>query len=360
MQSWRRFLKTAIGVFAGLLCLAVVFVATMNPYGNLTPLMPIKHVIMDTNQRYQYPAIVRSGDFDSAVIGTSSSRLLKPERLEAAFGGSFANLGMDAGKAWEQAQLAKLFLKRVPEPRTLLFALDWVWCRANAAEDRITKRGWPHWIYDESPWNDWLYAINGKSVEIAGRQLAYRLGFGDVRFPFNGYEVFVPPEDQYDLKKARKHIWKGRVQQILPLKASYRASADEKQSWRFPALAWLDAILSDAPMATRKLVVFMPGHVVTQPAPGSQEEARIAACKAEVAAKAAAHKAHFVDFWIRSPITLRDENYWDPLHYRVPIADRIVGGIAAAVGDPTRPSDDYHTLATSLPYKASLRPLSGN
>jgi len=40
---------------------------------------------------------VRSGRYDSAVVGTSTVRLLDPQRLGALFGARFANLGLNAG-----------------------------------------------------------------------------------------------------------------------------------------------------------------------------------------------------------------------------------------------------------------------
>jgi hypothetical protein len=58
---------------------ALLLIVTMNPCGNL-PVHAFafaSHAIMDTNDRYQYRSIVRSGEFDSAVIGTASSRLLE-------------------------------------------------------------------------------------------------------------------------------------------------------------------------------------------------------------------------------------------------------------------------------------------
>ncbi len=351
MQPWRRFLVTFIATFAGVLAVLGGLIAAMNPYGNLPRLLPFEHAIMGTNQRYHYPAIVRSGAYDSAVFGTSSSRLLKPDRLEDAFGGRFANLGLDDGRAWEQTQLARLFLAHTTSPRTLLFAVDWVWCDAKADSERVTKRGWPHWIYDANPWNDWLYALNGRSVELAANQLLHRAGIVNVRIPMNGYEVFVLPEARYDLAKARGNIWQGRRPQDsgLPAPVVQHVSATERAAWRFPALGWLDETLAAASSGTRRIVAFMPGHIVTQPAPGSVEAQRLAACKAQVADIAKARRAHYVDFWINSPITRNDENYWDPLHYRVGIADRIVRGIAAAALEPPTASADYTTTAPTKP-----------
>lgn len=345
MKSWRTFFLTAVATFFALFGTIALFVVILNPYGNLPKVLPVPHAVMDINQRFQYPAVVRSQAFDSAVFGTSSSRLLNPELLDGHFGGAFANLAMNDAQAWEQAQLAKLFLRHVAAPRTLLFALDWVWCSPTADTKRTTRRGWPHWMYDEQPWNDWQFAINIKSVEIAGRLLAYRLGLKEPRIPANGYEVFVPPESAYDLTKARAKIWQGRERIVPPPKPPYEPSSAELAAWRNPALPWLEEVLGAAPKGTRKIIAFMPNHVALQATPGSVEAERIDLCKARVAAIAKAHDAHFVDFWIRSPITLEDRNYWDGLHYRVPIGDRIVNGIAAAVRDVDASSEDYRTTA---------------
>ena len=58
---------------------------------------------------------------------------------------------------------------------------------------------------------------------------------------------------------------------------------------------------------------------------------------ARVADIAVRHQALVVDFGIESGITTRDANYWDTMHYRLPIAYRIVDGIARAAA--TREDD---------------------
>src|SRR5258707_10929221 len=146
-MSWAGFLKRFLLVFALALASAFALIALMNPFGNLSPRAFRAHVIMDTNDRYQYPAIVRSRAFDSAVIGTSTARLLDPTRLERAFGGRFANLGLNGGRAWEQYQLMLLFLRTGPRPKKLLFAIDRVWGAADADVNPVTDRGLPDWIY---------------------------------------------------------------------------------------------------------------------------------------------------------------------------------------------------------------------
>jgi hypothetical protein len=143
MPGWKRFVRIQLFAFFGIVALLALFVLAMNPYGNLPAVLFSQHAITDINQRFQYPALIRSGEFDSIVIGTSDARLLNPAALERAFGGRFGNLAMNAGLACEQYRLADLFLRKVPQPKTLFIALDHVWCDGEAAAGRTTFRGFP-------------------------------------------------------------------------------------------------------------------------------------------------------------------------------------------------------------------------
>jgi hypothetical protein len=343
MLGWRRFLWIVFGASFGILALLGLFILLMNPYGNLPRLLFSEHAITDINQRFQYPALVRSGHFDSVVIGTSDARLLDPAALDKVFGGRFANLAMNAGLAWEQYRLADLFIRETPHPRTLLVALDHVWCAADASTTRTTFRGFPDWMYDDNRWNDLGYMLNDKAVEISGRRLATALGWQAPRFQA-GYEVFTPPESAYDPVKVRHKLWgDGGPRPIDAVEPPYTPTAAERAAWQFPALNWLDETLSR--FSGRAVLVFMPAHIVAQPIPGSLGAARENECKARVAAIARRHGASpVIDFRIRSEITANDNNYWDPLHYRLPIADRVVSDIALAVDGGDAPNGDWRYL----------------
>jgi hypothetical protein len=334
-MTWAGFLRTFLLVFALAFGSAFAFIILMNPFGNLPALAFATHVIMDTNDRYQYPAIVRSGDFDSAVFGTSSSRLLDPVWQEGAFSGRFANLGFNDGRAWEQYQLALLFLRTVPRPRMLLFGIDWVWCDAAADVNRVSTRGW--WLYDDDLRNDWLNAFSFKALRVSALQLGNRIGMLSPRFPPNGFDVFVPPESAYDAAKARGYIWRDRPYPIVPATPPFVPTDTERAGWSYPALAWLEEIVARAPADATVVLAFMPVHVAQQPEPGLPAEAREAECKARIAQIAGRRRTPLVDFKIASPITRNDLNYWDGMHYRLPIAKRIIDGIATAVS--TRQDD---------------------
>lgn len=334
ITDWRRFAGLLVGA-AGLLgILVLAFVTILDPYGLRAAPGRAPGPIMDLNQRFMYPQVVRSGAFDAAVFGTSTSRLLDPRGLDRALGGHFANLAMNAATPWEQTQLARLFLARAPA-KAVLFALDAPWCEADADVKRLTFRAFPPWLYREPlAWSAPFHQWNQQSAEIAGRALLHHLGRMKARIRGDGYEVFTPPESLYDAARAAAHIHgEAPVPEGVP-------EADPAM----PALAWLDDLLSLVPADGLKLVAFMPVNVAAQPRPGSAGAAREAACKARVAEIARRRGATLVDFRIPSAVTRDDTNYWDALHYRLPIAARIVGALRRAVDEGRDAADGFYRV----------------
>ncbi|AWN45917.1 hypothetical protein DK419_05940 [Methylobacterium terrae] len=333
-ESWRRFAGLLVGA-AGLLGLGVLaFVAVLDPYGLRAAPGRAPGPIMDLNQRFMYPQVVRGGAYDSAVFGTSTARLLDPQGLDRAFGGHFANLAMNAATPWEQTQLARLFLGREPA-RAVLFGLDAPWCEVEAETKRLTFRAFPPWLYREPPaWSAVFHQWNQQSAEIAGRALLHRLGRMPARIRGDGYEVFTPPESQYDAVRAAAHI---HGDAPAPNEGPEGDPAT-------PALAWLDDLLGLAPADALKLVAFMPVNVAAQPRPGSAGAAREAVCKARTAEIARRRGAVLVDFRIPSAVTRDDTNYWDALHYRLPVAARIVGALRRAVDERRDASDGFYRV----------------
>ncbi len=343
--SARAFLLTFLGAALGLFASVWLVILLLDPYGVSPIRLPIARPIMDINQRYMYPQIVRSGAFDSLVIGTSTSRLLDPQQLDKAFGGRFANLAMNAATAWEQTELAKLSLRHTPRPKAFIVGLDHVWCADEANLVKITFRGFPAWMYDENPWNDLPELLSTKTLEITGRLAAFHLGLMPERIRRDGYEVFTPSEMTYDLARAKFHIWKGYAQQrVVPVRPAVIILPSEAEKLQFPALEWLDQLLTQVPPESFRLLVFMPLHVAAQPTPGSLAEAQFTVCKERIAVLGRKHGVRVVDFSIPSAITTDDTNYWDPLHYRLPVAGRIIDALKAAVTSGQDSPDGIYKL----------------
>lgn len=337
--AWRRFVATFVAVTLGLGLAAVAFVAAMDPYGlRAAPGRP-PGPLMDSNQRFMYPQVVRSRAYDSAVFGSSTSRLLDPTDLDRSLGGRFANLAMNAATPYEQVEMARLFLRNVT-PRSVLFGLDRNWCDPDADTQRFTPRPFPAWLYAEDAPFATLRQVNWQSLTAAGSVLLHRLGRAPARLREDGYAVFTPPESRYDAARAARHIHGG------PTQADDRPAGGVSQDAvdAMPALPWLDEILGAMPAETAKTVAFMPVHVIEQGAAGTAMGRREALCKARVAAIGRRHGALVVDFRFPSPVTRTDTNYWDALHYRLPIAGRIVEALAAARAKGTDDPDGFYRV----------------
>ena len=79
-------------------------------------------------------------------------------------------------------------------------------------------------------------------------------------------------------------------------------------------------------------------------APGTDGERVWNECKRRVATLAqATSNGLAVDFMHATAITMADDNYWDPQHYRVGIADRLAHDLVAA--DHAEASPDYRLLS---------------
>ncbi len=330
-MSWPRHLKIVLATFIGIALALYLFVLAMNPYGNLPNWAFASHVMTDDNQRFQYPSVARSGRYDSLVMGTSTARLLKPAAFEAILGGRFANLAMNAGTAWEQTQLVELFVRHTPRPHALVAVLDYPWCVPDADRARVTFRGFPEWMYDTDPWNDLFYTFNSRAVEISVRRLWAAVSGRKPRLPDNGYQIFTPPESAYDRAKVKFKLYgTGPARPPSPVVPPVSVTAAQREAWRFPALPWLEQLIT-AGRWRHAVVVFAPVHVTAQPTPGSLHEQKEAECKRRVARIGARHAVPVIDFRIRSSLTAADDNFWDPLHFRIGIATRITDGIATAL-----------------------------
>ena len=330
--QWRRFARDTVVAVIALGLAAIGFVALADPYGlRAAPGHP-PGPIVDTAQRWSYPQVARGGAFDAAVFGSSTSRLLDPAALDTAFEARFANLAMNAATPDEQLRLAALFLAG-KDARIVLFGLDVTWCAAAPAARAALP--FPDWLYEPNPSFGFFRQVNSRSVEAAVKALLVRTGHGRAAIRSDGFAVFTPPEATYDPDRARQHIRAGITDPTEP---------PDPSNAPMPALDRLDALLSGIPPQTRAILAFMPVHARLQGQDGTPAGAREAACKARAAQIGTRRGALVVDFRIPSPVTTEDTNYWDALHYRLPVAARIVAGLKAAMTTGASAQDGFYKV----------------
>src|SRR5581483_6811450 len=145
-------------------------------------------------------------DFDSIVVGTSTSRLLRPARLDTLFSARFANLAMNAATPYEQMRMLDLFARHHRAPRAAIVGLDAVWCVTKDKYEKFTPRTFPAWMYGDDRWAGYLHMLSLYAVQEAVNQFAVMTGLKPRRYGLNGYTVFTPPDDKYDPARARMHF----------------------------------------------------------------------------------------------------------------------------------------------------------
>ncbi len=335
--AWRRFVRLAAGTAAGVIGFVFLFVAIVDPW-NVLPLSPkLDRAPVTSNQRFAYPGLARSEQFDSAVIGTSTSRLLRPARLNEAFGARFVNLAMNAATPWEQMQILAVFLRAHPEAKHILLGLDTGWCDTGDTPDTLTPRPFPAWMYRETTWRGYREILNIYAMEEAGKEFGVLTGLKREDQGRDGYTVFVPPDDKWDRARAQTKLRADGM--AIPLGPRDGPPA----TWRFRNFEYLTETLRTLPKDTKATLFFVPAHHVRIVPPDHPAAAVWAECRRRaVAAMKDTPGTTIADFLKPSALTSDDDGYWDGMHYRVAIADRLAAGLAAARAGQTSP--DYDIL----------------
>jgi hypothetical protein len=331
-QAWRRFIAVLLAVTAAIVLFAFAFVAIVDPYDSLAFSPPWKRYRVTTNERYAFPGLIRHGQFDSAVFGTSTIMLLQPAELDRTLGGRFANFAMSYGTAWEQAQMMSFFRDHVRAPvRTIVVGIDMDWCSPTTPLARLTNHPFPPWEYDDDPWNDYAHLLNTRALLHAVREVLTLAHLAPPEFQDDGYYRFTPDDSRYDRARARTAIY-GKTAPASDADSELPPVGPRPADWTFPDLSLLAQALDGFPTQTRKILVFVPLHVVMLRDP--RLWAQFTYCKQAVVDIAKASKnVGVIDFMYASALTRNDEAYWDAAHYRVNYASEIIDAIGSAFVD---------------------------
>ncbi len=335
VRGWRRFIAVLLGVTTALVLSGFAFVAIVDPYNNLAFSPAWKRYRVTTNERYAFPGLIRHGTFDSAVFGTSTVMLLKPEELDRMLGGRFANLAMSNAAPWEQSQMMKFFTEHTRTPvRSVVIGVDMNWCSPTKSLPRLTTHPFPPWEFDENPWNDYAHLLNTRALLHALREVLMLAHVLRPDLQDDGYYRFTPDDDRYDAARAHAAIYFGRWQaaESASDNAEPPAVGARPSDWTFPDLRLLEQALDEFPTQTKKILVFVPLHVSMLL--DAEEWEMFTHCKAAVVdiAKARANVG-VIDFMRPTALTRNDRAYWDASHYRVGYAKNIIDAISSAFGE---------------------------
>jgi len=331
-SPWARFFKFQLQWLLYLTGGIFLLIIIVDPFDTL-PLSPdLPRVPIANNARFSFPMLAKSDSFNSAIIGTSTTRLLKPSQLNNLFNASFANFSMDAARSYEQSKIFAIFNKKHTDIKVVIFGIDVIWLSPRARDKYNPLHAFPEWMYDDNPWNDYLHQFNLMGIEEAGRQAATLLGLRPVKYGLDGHTNFLPDIGNYNINKVREKIYGTKNyqsirQNLLNKRKDKRFKQNlqkGKNSLTFPDHPLLADMLSSLPLKTVKIGFIVPHHIAKQPNPGSSDMEVLEEGKRRITKLfASVPNGKVIDFMIDSPLTREDSNYWDSIHYTLTVAEKL-------------------------------------
>lgn len=316
--TWKAYWKGLIGLSL-LLCLLIYSAFYLiDPYDCYPFSIKAQRAPVSSDARYFHTMLARSNQFDSAIIGASTARELRPEQLNPLFHSKFVNLSFNAASAYEQSKILALFVGHHQEIKTVLWGLDFVWYKT---KDKYTKfarpdEDFPEWLYGPEPWKHPM-SFNLKNYENSMNQLWFMLGVKRFKFGPDGYTTYARRTMTLDEKRLRIYGSKTPREKsaVIP---PILTPDEELKALSFPAEAILRASLDSLPADTKKILFFVPYHYFHQPADGSYDAAVIKEFKHRISRLVKQYQnIHLLDFMFRSEMTTNDALYLDKVHTTV-------------------------------------------
>jgi hypothetical protein len=281
------------------------------------------HGVPQFGQRLSFASLARNPEFDAAIIGNSTLQLIDPARLGVAAGNRVVSLAIPGTGPLEQLSVARWFMRHHEQPgaRALIIGLDGRWCDNDQAPQLTNP--FPFWLYSSDVTDYIVHVIQYQSLESAARKVRLLLGLVEPARA-DGYH-------DYDVGRSWDRA--GFQQRVGSLGEDgtpvIEPSAVVAETKDFPAAALLRDFLKELPDAVSVVMVIPPQF---RPLSNGVEAVRSAACERRFGAFVGQRPhTRLLNFLLRDALTRRDEDYWDTLHFRAPIARVMEMEIAAAL-----------------------------
>lgn len=321
-RPWRRFFLALVLTAAGIGGCVAAALLVLDPYDTGRFALFGEYGVASFGQRYTAASLAREPGIDAAIIGNSTIQLVDPARLGSGAAISSVSLAIPGTGPLEQMAVADWLLRhhRGDALRGLVIDIDDSWCRGDGK--LALANPFPFWLYAPSALTYAANMVQLQSVEAAARKVKLLLNRTQAARR-DGYADYESGR-VWDAAAAERRL--ARPEGAAP--AAGGAPARDN----FAAAPLLAELLARLPAQTAVVLVMPPHHRSLRPPPGSAAAAEAEACKDRFAAVAARRpRTRLLDFRQRPDLTERDEDYWDPLHYRAPVARAMEAEIAAAL-----------------------------
>jgi hypothetical protein len=317
-RRWRRLLALYLASALALGGITVGLILALDPYDTGRFSLFADVGVPNFGPRLTAASRAREREMDTAIIGNSTIQLIDPARLSEQSGGHVVSLTVPGTGPEEQLVIARYFLAHHGKSaRGLVFGIDGTWCGARLA----LLNPFPFWLYAESDLDyiDNMMRLASVEKAVAKAKLLLGRGHAAARNGYDDYERDRP----WDADAARHRLNQAAVDAAVP---DQDAPADN-----IAAAPLLTEFLASLPTAVPVVLVIPPRYRDPHAIPAVPAVARQRACT--VAYRKVAHgraKTAMLDFIEQKDVAGPDE-FWDPIHYRAPVARRMEAAIVAAL-----------------------------
>lgn len=303
VAPWSRWLMIFVTVtILGATTLWCAVIA-LDPFstGRLTPIRRID--IASKNTLLGHAARVRDPRFNAAIIGNSHAIPLDPKRIGDATGLRFVQLGIPAILPAEEFIIASAFRRHHADAAAVVVVLDNFSC---TWEDRVVRApaSFPTFLFEGSDWDYIRHIMFSDTIDAAARRLGMLLGLAGEAERLDGFSPF-------------RYQTLARGLRIARLVSFRRPNDAPAPNVPPPALALLEAFVTQLAPQTGLLLYFTPVPANTLPLPDSAAARWLDACKARYRALADARaNSAFLDRMVDDAFTRDIDNFEDVEHIR--------------------------------------------
>ncbi|GAB5538492.1 MAG: hypothetical protein Salg2KO_05950 [Salibacteraceae bacterium] len=188
--------KTFIGAFVGAISACFVFISLLVWYVDPYQFYGKNEAYgISENYRYQNPGLAKHYDYETILIGTSITHVIRPSTVDSVFNTETMKLTIKGSSNHEQYLMAKLALE-TGKPKRVIWGADY-FTATREYNKALNDRDFPHYLYDDNYLNDWVFLFNLGNLKLTVNRL---LQEDTIRADFNKIEV------QYSKKGGLKQI----------------------------------------------------------------------------------------------------------------------------------------------------------
>ena len=185
----KRWCGLTLGALLALFAAVVLLVVIVDPFEIYHRAWFYNPPYESASQMYAQAGVAKSYTYDSMIIGSSVTENCTPSVYEAALGGRFVKLCMNAGTARDHAKMMDIAF-RTHDVRQVVYGLDLF---AYSVYHTNQKAVTPDYLYDDNLFNDVSYLLNRSVLlEHIPKALA-RIGVPDEDASRDSMYFWSPP-----------------------------------------------------------------------------------------------------------------------------------------------------------------------